>query len=207
MRIFLLSATFFSLGTSNVLAHHPWEGAALTHWHQGLLSGFAHPVLGLDHLAFLAAVAFFCAMCFRSKKTLLAFIPATIAGVFAHLFLSGRGFEIPFYETVVAVSVALAGFAIFTGAVSKAFATALCAVFGLFHGYAYGGGIVGSEVSPLVFYLIGLAVVQTALVVAMAFLFPKLSGFFRIPRAGFSKITGFILFAAGAVISITSTSL
>ncbi|WP_462137198.1 HupE/UreJ family protein [Candidatus Mycalebacterium sp.] len=207
MRIFLLLATFFSLGTSNVFAHHPWEGAVLTHWYQGLLSGVAHPALGLDHLALLAAVAVFCAICFGSKKALLAFVPATIAGVFAHLFLSGNGFEIPFYETAVAVSVALAGVAIFTGAVSNSFAAVLCAVFGLFHGYAYGGGIVGSETSPLVFYLIGLAVVQTALVAAMAFLFPKLSHSFRIPRTGFSKAAGFVLFVTGAVISIASVPL
>lgn len=204
MRIFLLIAAFFSLGASNVLAHHPWEGAALAKWYQGLLSGIFHPVLGLDHLAFLAAVAVFCALCFGNKRALTAFVPATIAGVFAHMFLSARGFEIPLYETAVAASAAVAGFAIFTGAVSSSFAVALCAVFGLFHGYAYGGGIVGAEASPLVFYLIGLAAVQTALVAAMSLLLLKLPRAFQTSRTGFSKAAGLVLFAAGAVVSILS---
>ena len=37
------------------LAHHPMGGAAATTAWQGFVSGVAHPVVGLDHLAFLLA--------------------------------------------------------------------------------------------------------------------------------------------------------
>jgi len=89
MRIFLLSAILSLLRVQSAFAHHPWEGVSATEWHQGLISGFAHPVLGPDHLAFLLALAFLCAVCFRDSKALAVFVPATVAGVLFACLLPG----------------------------------------------------------------------------------------------------------------------
>lgn len=209
MRIFLLSATFFLLRFQSAFAHHPWEGVSLTEWHQGLISGFAHPVLGPDHLAFLVALAVLCAVCFLDSKALAVFVPATVAGVFVRLFIDGRLIEVPFYETAVSLTIVAAGVLIFLGGLSYKTAAFFTALFGILHGFAYGGGIVGAETSPLVFYLLGLAVVQTALVFAVAFFISKsaraFSGGSLLP-AGFSKIAGALFFVAGAVMSLSTAS-
>ncbi len=210
LRTLLLFIPIFFLRIQEALAHHPWEGRALSEWHQGFLSGLAHPVLGFDHLAFLAAVAILCAVFFGDKKTLLAFIPATIAGVFIYL-LAGWEFELRFYETAVSLTVAVAGVFIFQGSLSAKAALFFCALFGLFHGYAYGGGIVGAETSPLVFYLAGLTFVQTALVLTMSFFIIKFlrvvtqqSSKSRLSASRFSKVAGVFLFTVGAVMSVQS---
>ncbi len=204
----LFFALFFFAETFAAYAHHPWGGAPPTLWYQGLLSGFAHPALGFDHLAFLAAIAVLCAVCFGGGKILAVFIPATVAGVFARLLLAGSSVEIPFYETAVCLTVSAAGVFVFRGGLSYGAAIFFTGLFGAFHGYAYGGGIVGAETSPLVFYLLGLAVVQTAVVFAIAFFVSKFvrafSGNSPLRARGFSKVAGALLFVAGAVMSVQS---
>ena len=37
-------------------AHHALGGAMPASWTQGLMSGLAHPILGIDHLAFVVGV-------------------------------------------------------------------------------------------------------------------------------------------------------
>ena len=41
--------------------------------------------------------------------------------------------------------------------------TGLAAVAGIFHGYAYGEAIVGAEITPLIAYLAGFAIIQGAI--------------------------------------------
>ncbi len=211
MKFFLLSAAFFFLRISDAFAHHPWEGSPLTQWYQGLFSGFAHPALGFDHLAFLTAVAILCAVCFGDKKALLIFIPATVAGVFARLLLAGRLIEFPFHETAVSLTVAVAGILVFRGGLPRKAAVFLAGLFGILHGYAYGGGILGAETSPLAFYLLGLSVVQTALVFAIAFFASKsaraFSEKFPLPADGFPKVAGAFLFVVGVVMSVRSDTM
>lgn len=203
MQFFLPALFCFFLNAAPALAHHPWEGAALTRWYQGLLSGLAHPVMGLDHFAFLAAVAVLCATGFKSGKALAAFVPATVAGVFFHLSFPNPA-EAAFFETVIALSVAVAGFFILTGAAGSFVAPAFVAVAGLFHGFAYGSAIVGAEPSPLVFYIVGLSVVQTAAVLAMSVAAARMCSVFPGGRAGFSRAAGVILFAAGGALGLMS---
>ncbi|MCY4046536.1 MAG: HupE/UreJ family protein [Candidatus Dadabacteria bacterium] len=203
MRFFLSALFCFFLNALPAAAHHPFEGAVLTRWYQGLLSGFAHPVIGLDHLAFLTAVAVLCAARFKSAKALAAFVPATVAGVFAHLLFSGHA-EAFFFETAVALSVAVAGFFVLTGAGGSFAALCFVSVAGLFHGFAYGSGIVGAEASPLVFYITGLAAVQTAVVLAMSAAFSRACAVFPGGRAGFSRAAGVLLCAVGGALGLMS---
>src|SRR5262249_57584778 len=46
----------FSLATVPAFAHHMMGGRTPSTFMEGLLSGLGHPVIGLDHLAFLLAV-------------------------------------------------------------------------------------------------------------------------------------------------------
>ena len=86
-----------------------------------------------------------------------------MAGVAVHLMVA----SLPGAELWVALSVIALGAVLLTRrAMSAAAALALFAAVGLLHGYALGESIYGAEQTPLVAYLIGLAVIQGAIAVA-----------------------------------------
>lgn len=153
----LLSATF-------ALAHHPMGGALpQTFWH-GLLSGIGHPVIGIDHLAFVIAAGIAAALAGPRVRLAAVFIAATVAGC---LLTAAGGVTLPLTEVVIAASVLLVGGLLMAGTtVPVSVFTVLFAVAGLYHGSAYAGAIVGAEATPLLAYLIGFGLVQFAIMVA-----------------------------------------
>ena len=52
----LLTACLLALCATPALAHHPLDGAPMETFAHGLMSGVGHPLLGFDHLFFIAAV-------------------------------------------------------------------------------------------------------------------------------------------------------
>src|SRR6056297_382865 len=125
------------------LAHHPMGGATPTTFWQGFLSGLGHPVIGIDHLAFVLAAGIACA--FLSSRLLVPalFIAATIAGC---LLTAGLGVTLPAAEFIIAGSViAVGAIAMLDKPANPAVIAAVFAVAGLFHGGAYAEAVVGSE--------------------------------------------------------------
>ncbi|HUS97327.1 MAG TPA: HupE/UreJ family protein [Hyphomicrobiaceae bacterium] len=144
-------------------AHHAMDGAIPATMAQGLITGVAHPVVGLDHFAFVIAVGLASAFLPGRMLLPLAFIAATIAGCLLKL----AGVALPVAEFVIAASVIVVGALVMRGKpVSSSILIGLFAVAGLFHGSAYAAGIIGAEQSPLAAYLAGFAVVQYAVAVA-----------------------------------------
>ncbi len=113
---------------------HAHTGAGSTH---GLTSGFAHPILGLDHLLAMVAIGLWAAQ--TGGRALWA-IPATFVGVMA---LGGAlgiaGVAVPFIEPGILVSVLLLGLLIALAVrLPLAAALPLVGLFALFHGAAHG---------------------------------------------------------------------
>ena len=116
-------------------AHHPLDGATPTNFIQGLLSGLGHPVIGLDHFAFLIAVGLVATLQHKPFLPPLAFLLAMVAGVTMHL----GAFDLPMVEAGIALSVLLLGIlAIRAKTLPGAVTLTLFAATGIFHGYAYG---------------------------------------------------------------------
>jgi urease accessory protein len=91
----------------------------------------------------------------------IGYVLAMIAGVAVHL----QGMSVPAAEILVAVSVIVLGVALVREQqMPAAGALALFAAVGLLHGYALGESIYGAEPTPLYAYLLGLAVIQSAVV-------------------------------------------
>ena len=155
-------AIFALAAAGPALAHHPMGGETPATLAQGLLSGIGHPVLGLDHLAFVIAVGIAAVLAGRRFALPLAFIVATVAGTLVHL----AAFDLPAPEWVIAASVAVVGLMIASG---RTFSTALYALVfaaaGLFHGFAYGEAVFGAETTPVLAYLAGFAATQYAIAV------------------------------------------
>lgn len=159
-----ITAVSLLASSSTAFAHHAMDGQTPQTFGQGLLSGLAHPVIGLDHLAFLVVAALLaCTLKGRARFLApLAFVGATVAGTVLHLGAA----NIPMSETLVALSVVLgAALAMTRGSIGAFGVTALFAVSGVLHGYAYGESIVGAESTPLLAYLVGFAAIQYALIV------------------------------------------
>ncbi|WP_421994592.1 HupE/UreJ family protein [Reyranella sp.] len=145
-------------------AHHVMGGEMPETFLQGLLSGFGHPVIGIDHLAAIVGVGILAALSGRSAAMVLAFSVAIIAGVGLHL----QGVDLPAGELFVGLTtLVLGGLVILRPSMPAGAAALLFAVAGLVHGYALGESIVGAESAPLFAYLLGLLIVQTAIGVAV----------------------------------------
>jgi urease accessory protein len=148
------------------LAHHPMGGVTPATFMEGLLSGFGHPIIGLDHLAFVIGVGLLAALLGHRFTLPLAFIVATVAGVGVHL----ASISLPAVETVIALSVLLIGALVISGARLPMLAlAALFAVAGLFHGFAYGESIFGAETTPLLAYFLGFAAIQYAVAIGVGY--------------------------------------
>lgn len=146
-------------------AHHVMGGATPGTFLQGFLSGLGHPIIGLDHLAFIAAMGLVVGAAGLNLAIPGLFVALSAVGVGLHVW----GIVLPASEMIVAVSVLLIGI---LAAAGRAFPTALWialfAIAGLFHGYTFGESIVGAESTPLAAYLLGLVVVQSALSIGIA---------------------------------------
>jgi urease accessory protein len=130
---------------------------------EGILSGLGHPIIGLDHFAAVVAVGCLAAAHRAAPVLALGYVLAMIGGVALHL----RGATVPGAEILVALSVIVLGVTLLARRVMAAGAAlTLFALVGLIHGYALGESIYGAEPTPLYAYLLGLAVIQSAVALA-----------------------------------------
>ena len=141
-------------------AHHAMGGATPSTFMEGFLSGIGHPVIGIDHLAFIVTIGIAAAFARGGFGIIAAFIAASTVGVMAHVI----ELNVPLVEPLVATSVIVAGGALAAGMTSARTGwLVLAAVAGLFHGYAFGESAVGAERMVIGAYLIGLALIQVAI--------------------------------------------
>ncbi len=148
------------------LAHHVMGGQVPVTFADGLLSGLAHPIIGIDHFAALVAVACLASAHPTGWLLVVSFVVAMVAGVAIHV----RGTTLPAAEIIVALSVIVLGAvllrsrSLYTGVALVLFIAA-----GLTHGYALGESIYGSQSSPLAAYFIGLVAIQSAVALSVMF--------------------------------------
>jgi urease accessory protein len=143
--------------TEPAFAHHVMGGRQAATFGEGLLSGFGHPVIGLDHFAAVVAIGCLAAAHRSGPALVIGYIVAMMLGVAVHL----MGASVPAAELLVALTVLALGFTLLADrGMSAAAALTAFALTGLIHGYALGESIYGAERTPLVAYLIGLAVIQ-----------------------------------------------
>ncbi len=142
------------------LAHHVMGGELPRSIWQGLLSGLGHPIIGIDHLAFIVGVGSMSHLAGRIALLPLLFIAGTVLGCFVHV----QGYTLPWVEPAIALTIAVPAAAVGTHA--RAPLSVLATLFvaaGVVHGYAYGESIVGAETQPLAAYIIGFGMIQYVL--------------------------------------------
>lgn len=160
---FSLTLAVAGLTAPEAFAHHVMGGAMPATFKDGLLSGFGHPIIGLDHFAAVVAVGCLAAAHGAAVALVFGFVVAMMAGVVLHLY----GAPLPATEIWVALSViALGAVLLRRTQIGTPVALALFAATGLVHGYALGESIYGAEPTPLYAHLVGLAIVQSAIALA-----------------------------------------
>ena len=158
-----LSLSVLAISATNAFAHHVMDGRTAATFGEGILSGLGHPIIGLDHFAAVVAVGCLAAVHPAAVALVVAFVVAMIAGVALHL----HGAIVPGAEILVALTViALGALMLWRRKMSTGAALVLFALVGLVHGYALGESIYGAEPTPLYGYLLGLALIQSAIALA-----------------------------------------
>ena len=170
MNRYLLAPVVFIMSAVPAFAHHPLGGLPMETLTDGLLSGVGHPVLGFDHLFFVIAVGIAALYTGRAKLATAAYIGAMLLGCL----LMSFGVGLPVKELVIGISLLAVGGLLLSGrAAGLAPAVGLFAVFGLFHGSAFGDTIAAQEagagITVLVGYLVGLGLLQYGLALLAGF--------------------------------------
>jgi urease accessory protein len=157
-------ASAMLLAAEPAAAHHVMDGAMPATFADGLLSGLGHPVIGLDHLAALVAVGCLAALQRRGALLAIGYVAAMLVGAASHVGAA----TIPASELLAALAVVvLGGVLIATRETSVWLALGLFLAAGLAHGCALGESIVGAQPAPLYAYFAGLALIQSAIALAV----------------------------------------
>jgi urease accessory protein len=186
------------LAAAPAFAHHMMGGRTPATFMEGLLSGLAHPIIGLDHFAFLAAIGIAVGAFGLNLLLPVAFVVAMAIGVAIHV----SGVTVPGTEVVVAASVVTAGLMLARARPMPVIAWgALFALAGLFHGYSLGESIYGAERAPLAAYLIGLAAVQGVVAIGIAVVTRRLDTDLAVSAP---RVAGLIILGVGAAAMVGS---
>lgn len=183
------------LNASPALAHHPNGGEIPSTFGAGFLSGLGHPVIGIDHLVFVIAIGLLAALSSRWGMVIpLAFIVATAIGTGVHL----QSIDLPVVELIISTSVLVMG--VFLARKERAnlvLLTAVSAIAGIFHGYAYGESIVGAETTALGAYLLGFCGIQLAISLGAYYLGKQTLNRATLPTNLPLRFAGFTIFGIG----------
>ena len=180
-------------------AHHPLDGRLPTNFFEGIMSGFGHPVIGFDHLAFIIASGLIALKITRGIFIPVAFVIATGIGAGIHLI----SINLPIPEIIIAASVVTFGILIAIenkqqpNSDYRFKVTVLAVLAGIFHGYAYGEGIFGAEPTPMVAYLIGFIMIQLVIALGTFFIASKIIR--TIPAKYLTQFAGTAIAACGIV--------
>ena len=165
-RILLSATAMILMSAGAAFAHHPLGGMTPQTALHGILSGIGHPVIGIDHLAFIIGVGLIAAF----HRSRLAMPAAFVCGTVAGTMLTLEAITLPLAEIVITGSVVVAGVIAMRGKVTDLRVAALLAVaVGLFHGWAYGAAVVGAETTPIIAYLVGFGMIQMLIAGGVAF--------------------------------------
>lgn len=130
------------------------------------VSGFAHPLLGLDHLTAMIAVGIWAAM--AGGKRIWVWPAAFVIAMLVGGFIGHAGIELPQVEPVIALSVVVLGVLVAMGVSAPVWlGSTLVAAFAIFHGHAHGaeapaegwaGYALGFAAATALLHLVGMGI-------------------------------------------------
>ena len=193
------AAASMTLVAAPALAHHPMGGTVPSTAWQGLASGRGHPVIEIDHLLFLLGAAAIAALTRATPaRAGAALILYAIAASLGTLVRVGE-ISLPIGGPAVALSLLAVGVCLWMRRAPSVVVGATMAVAaGLIHGHAYGEAVIGAQAMPIAWYMVGLAIVQSALMIGCFAGLRRLGDF--APTAIVARSIGTAIGAAGLML-------
>jgi urease accessory protein len=190
--VFVRAAALLSASVSLAHAHHAMDYATPATALEGLLSGLGHPVIGIDHFLVIVGAGVLASRLERGYRMPLVFVVASIAAVGMRYLGVDGGLG----ELWIAGSLVVLGAFLFTAWKPGGVVVAgLFLVTGALHGYALAEAVVGAERTPLLAYLAGLTVIQSAIALAAWWIATWLAA--HRPRVPLQRLTGAAVGVAG----------
>ena len=194
---FLVCVGLLSAG-GRAIAHHALDGKIPSNFFEGFVSGLAHPIIGLDHFAFIVAIGLLAVGLSRGALIPAGFVLTALLGTGIHLL----GLDLPGSEIIIAGSaIAFGVMLLIQKRLNFIALTALASFAGLFHGYAYGEAIVGALRTPLLAYLLGFSLMQYAIALIALFIGKSICEKFTNSPMQFA---GFVICSIGTVFLTSS---
>jgi urease accessory protein len=161
-RLGTLAAAFTTIGGAGVFAQTPDDELPRT-FVEGFVQGVGLPVIGVYHLAAMIGIGILVGIAARGIVPVLAFGGAAIVGVAVQL----SPYDLPADDAFVGLTTMVIGVLILLRMpISPAVASAIFAIAGLVHGYSLGEVVEGAKAVPVLAYVAGLLIAQTAIGVA-----------------------------------------
>jgi len=165
----------------------------------GFVAGFAHPLLGLDHVLAMLAVGVWAAQVRSAGRIMwtapMVFLAAMLTGATAGL----AGLAVPMVEPMIAASVLIFGLLVAGRAQKNAVVMPLVAAFALFHGFAHGAEFSAVADASAATWMLGFSLATALLHVAGIAIALGLNAVLR-GDALKSRLAGVPVALAGAVL-------
>lgn len=196
-RLFFLGISLLLLLMAQpATAHHAFGGQIPKNFFEGFLSGLAHPIIGIDHFAFILSMGLIAASILGGIWIIVGFLGAAMLGTAIHL----MSFNLPIPEVAIALSVVTIGILlVLKKQLPLALLITLASVAGLFHGYAYGESIIGAGMMPLISYLAGFTLIQLGIAGATMKLAQSFQQTLENSKYSLIKYSGFAVVAIGVI--------
>ena len=197
------SAAVIALFTPTLaFAHHSLGGMPMVTFADGLLSGVGHPLLGFDHLFFVALVGIAAIYTKQRFTSPMVYIVAMLFGCYA----MSTGIGLPAKEVIIGLFLLTLGAVVLSDkALSLLPAIAIFAGFGLFHGSAFGDALASQEAGiggqVLIGYLVGLSAIQYAIALGAGWLVAKVLGALT-ARAIQARLAGAVVAGVGLFLTL-----
>jgi urease accessory protein len=186
---------------TGAIAHHPTGGRTPANFLEGFLSGLAHPIIGLDHFAFIVAIGLLSVGFSTGAFIPLGFVFTALAGTGMHLLK----IDLPAAEIVIAGSaIAFGTMLLIQKRPNLPILATLASFAGFYHGYAYGESIIGAPITPLFAYLLGFSLVQYGIALLALLIGNSITQKFTTPTISPMRIAGFVIASIGMVFLTTS---
>lgn len=196
-QLFLLGVSLLLLLMAQpATAHHAFDGQTPETFFQGFLSGLAHPMIGIDHFAFILSIGLIAASLVSGIWMIIAFLLAAMLGTGIHLI----SWNLPLPEVAIALSVITIGILlVLKKQLPLTVLIGLTSIAGLFHGYAYGESIIGAKMMPLISYLAGFTVMQFIIAGVTMKLAQSFQNTLEARQFSLIKYSGFAVVAIGVI--------
>ena len=142
------------------LAHHAVGGGQTLDFELAFVSGLAHPVINVEHFAFVIAIGIAAAVAQGSRWLPVWFVGGTVLGCV----IAVAGYEIPYAYWIMLLALVAFGAALVWGRQRIGYIDlAVFFVTGILHGSVYAESIIGNVTSSIAGYLAGFAIIQTVI--------------------------------------------